>query len=635
MYFRSFVKCPTLSGYPLDFMFFSALREKLCFNSRWIFCLLLLNTVLLCLIALPYVSWMDIPEGSWLSYPYIFSTQVGLFGLMAVLCAIPSLLLLWLPTRLFRFIAVLPFIVTAVMVAIDTQVYNQYRFHLNGFVFELLIEGGDQIIDVSWFTLLVGGVVVFGLINAIIMTIVLANRWVKTKKRYFLLGISVWFSCLLFSQLTHAWKYANFDQVIPSYSHHWPLYLPLTANDWLEDNGWVEQQAGRDAHTKISHQKVTNLNYPLKPIAVEAGSETPNMVVIVLDAWRFDDANEQVTPNIETFGKQSLVFKEHLSGGNSTQMGIFSLFYGIPSTYWDAVRSSQQQPVLMETLHSLNYQMSIHGSAPLHSPPFDRTVFAGIKDLTVTTPGDTPAERDRKITDDFLEFLDSKDDTKPYFGFLFYDAAHGTSFPNDMKTPFEPYWDRVDHVKLNNDFDPTEYRNRYRNSLFYIDKLVGEVLGKLEQAGELDNTIVVITSDHGEEFNDYKKNYWGHGSNYAPAQVHVPLYLYHPGKAADIIYARTSHLDIPPTLMKEPLGVSNDISDYSVGVDLFNNNREENWVIVGSYMDYGIVGGNEIIVNRPGGYTEVTDLSLNKKEKRTMPNSELTKLLVQMSTYAK
>lgn len=616
-------------------MSFSKLRENLRFNSRWIFCLLILNAVLLSAIGIPYVSWMDIPEGSWLSYPYIFSTQIGLFGLMALLCSLPSLILIWLPTRLFRCLAVLPFIVTAILVAVDTQVYNQYRFHLNGFVFELLIQGGDQIIDVSWFTLLVGGVVAFGLINAIIMTIVLANRWIETKKRYLLLGISVWFSCLVFSQFTHAWKYANFDQVIPSYSHHWPLYLPLTANDYLEDNGWVEQQAGRDAHTKISYQKVTNLNYPLKPIQQAENAKTPNILMIVLDAWRFDDANVRVTPNIEKFGQRSLVFKEHLSGGNSTQMGIFSLFYGIPSTYWDAVRSSQQQPVLMETLHSQNYEMSIHGSAPLHSPPFDRTVFAGVKDLTVTTPGNTPAERDRKITDDFLQFLEKRDPNKPYFGFMFYDAAHGTSFPAEMETPFTPYWDRVDHVKLNNDFDPTEYRNRYRNSLYYIDKLVGEILDELEASGELENTIIVITSDHGEEFNDYKKNYWGHGSNYAPAQVHVPFYLYHPEKEADIIHTRTSHLDVAPTLMKQPLSVSNDVRDYSVGEDLFTTNRQENWVIVGSYMDYGIVGGNEIIVNRPGGYTEITDLKLNKKSERTMPNRELTKLLQQMSVYAK
>ena len=149
----------------------------------------------------------------------------------------------------------------------------------------------------------------------------------------------------------------------------------------------------------------------------------------------------------------------------------------------------------METLHLQNYEMSIHGSAPLHSPPFDRTVFAGVKDLTVTTPGNTPAERDRKITDDFLQFLEKRDPNKPYFGFMFYDAAHGTSFPAEMETPFTPYWDRVDHVKLNNDFDPTEYRNRYRNSLYYIDKLVGEILDELEASGELENTIIVITSD--------------------------------------------------------------------------------------------------------------------------------------------
>nr|WP_237729042.1 sulfatase-like hydrolase/transferase [Vibrio fluvialis] len=96
---------------------------------------------------------------------------------------------------------------------------------------------------------------------------------------------------------------------------------------------------------------------------------------------------------------------------------------------------------------------------------------------------------------------------------MFYDSAHATEFPADMEPHFTPSWNRVDHIKLDNDFNPEPYRNRYRNALYYIDGQIERVLNAVEAQGGLENTIIVITSDHGQEFNDNHKNYWGHGSN--------------------------------------------------------------------------------------------------------------------------
>ncbi|MEF1215375.1 sulfatase-like hydrolase/transferase, partial [Vibrio alginolyticus] len=161
-------------------------------------------------------------------------------------------------------------------------------------------------------------------------------------------------------------------------------------------------------------------------------------------------------------------------------------------------------PVFMDTLQAEGYRMGIFGSAPLTSPPLSRTVFKKVSDLTLKQTGETAVERDQQITDKFIEFQ-KQDSDKPYFGFLFYDAAHGTVFPEPEFAKFKPYWERVDHILLNNDFDASLYHNRYKNSLYYIDSLIGDVLKNVD----LDNTIVVISSDHGEEFNDHKMNYWG------------------------------------------------------------------------------------------------------------------------------
>ncbi|MDP2558646.1 sulfatase-like hydrolase/transferase [Photobacterium damselae subsp. piscicida] len=89
--------------------------------------------------------------------------------------------------------------------------------------------------------------------------------------------------------------------------------------------------------------------------------------------------------------------------------------------------------------------------------------------------------------------------------------------------------------------------NRYKNALFYIDGLIAKVLKHID----LQNTIIVITSNHGQEFNDNKQNYWGHSSNYSDVQIHVPLYVYLPEHNGQVINYRTNHYDIMPTLMSK------------------------------------------------------------------------------------
>ncbi len=348
---------------------------------------------------------------------------------------------------------------------------------------------------------------------------------------------------------------------------------------------------------------------------------------------RYDDANQDVTPNIAQFAQRSLRFEQHLSGGNSTQAGIFSLFYGLPATYWDSFHAVQKRPAMMKSLEALDYQFAIYASAPLNSPPFDRTVFRGIDNLRVDTPAETSPLRDQRITDDFVDFLKTRNTNQPYFGFLFYDSAHATEFPVDMEPRFTPSWNRVDHIKLDNDFNPEPYRNRYRNALYYIDGQIERVLNAVEAQGGLENTIIVITSDHGQEFNDNHKNYWGHGSNYSMAQIHVPLYIYVPGERPEKIDWKTTHLDIAPTFMHRVLGVQNSTDDYSVGYDLLDTERDREWLIIGSYFNYALVADDEIMVTYPSGAVQTMTPQLEPKRQRSLSSGDLMQALKQMNRF--
>ena len=98
-------------------------------------------------------------------------------------------------------------------------------------------------------------------------------------------------------------------------------------------------------------------------------------------------------------------------------------------------------------------------------------------------------------------------------------------------------------MELNNSFDPAPYLALYKNAVRYTDDLIQEVLDYLNSKNLLGNTIVVISSDHGDEFNDNKLNFWGHGGNFTDAQIKVPLVIHWPGKKSANVEYVTSHLD--------------------------------------------------------------------------------------------
>jgi membrane-anchored protein YejM (alkaline phosphatase superfamily) len=137
--------------------------------------------------------------------------------------------------------------------------------------------------------------------------------------------------------------------------------------------------------------------------------------------------------------------------------------------------------------------------------------------------------------------------------------------------------------------DPEYYLNDYRNSIHYVDALVGEIVQQLESLGALANTVIIVTTDHGEEFNDNKANYWGHGSNFTQYQTRVPLIIYLPDKEPQRITHATSHIDIAPTLLQDFFGCTSNIRDYSNGRNLFAKQTGLRPLVIGSYFNHALI----------------------------------------------
>ena len=170
--------------------------------------------------------------------------------------------------------------------------------------------------------------------------------------------------------------------------------------------------------------------------------------------------------------------------------------------------------------------------------------------------------------------------------------------------------DEVNYLKLSNDSDRSLMMNRYKTSVHYVDSIVKQVLDKLKETGDAENTLVIITGDHGQEVNDNLQNFWGHNGNFTDPQVKVPFAIIGPKIQADKLWNNqvlTSHQDIIPTLMKNYLGVTTKIHDYSVGEDLLGPQIQRDWILTSSYSKYGIVTPKNILEVGAVGQFEILD----------------------------
>ena len=110
------------------------------------------------------------------------------------------------------------------------------------------------------------------------------------------------------------------------------------------------------------------------------------------------------------------------------------------------------------------------------------------------------------------------------------------------------------------------------------------MIAKLKQKGLYKDSLIIFTSDHGQEFFEFGN--FGHNTNFSSAQTQVPMFIKLPDYLKEKINLPkaltnnslknlSSHIDIIPTLLTL-IGVKNPISDYSNGKNIFdeNYNRE-------------------------------------------------------------
>jgi arylsulfatase A-like enzyme len=172
------------------------------------------------------------------------------------------------------------------------------------------------------------------------------------------------------------------------------------------------------------------------------------------------------------------------------------------------------------------------------------------------------------INNSFLNWLSAQNDQQPFFAFLnYYDAHEPYLPPSPFAEQFGPARPRGDYVyEIDNanrarkwEMTPAELQieiDAYDGAIAYLDHSINQLIQELETRQLLDNTIVIVTSDHGEQLGEH--GLFDHANSLYIQALHVPLMIVNaarvPGKTR-VDHAVTLR-DLPATVL-DLLGIDN------------------------------------------------------------------------------
>ncbi len=305
----------------------------------------------------------------------------------------------------------------------------------------------------------------------------------------------------------------------------------------------------------------------------------PNVIVYLIDTLRADyltsyGADPRVSPYLHELGQDGFVFEDFFAVASWTRpttatvlTGLYPTSHGVSSgkamssslvtmgelmgsagySSWAAVANAQIGS------RTLQFEQGFHRFVPLEGlepPPVERATESSSGQINDTVI----PWLDENRGEPFFLYLHSLDPHAPYRAPGHFQEVFGKDYrgPQRGKAAAPRIAEQIGAWDLN-DEDVEYIRDTYRNEIAYQDLQIQRLVDALEERDLLDNTVIMVLSDHGEEFLDHGD--WIHGHRMWQELVRVPLILWMPegirrelGVQPKVVADPVSQLDLVPTV---------------------------------------------------------------------------------------
>ncbi|MBN1825267.1 MAG: sulfatase-like hydrolase/transferase [Candidatus Eisenbacteria bacterium] len=370
-----------------------------------------------------------------------------------------------------------------------------------------------------------------------------------------------------------------------------------------------------------------------------ARREHPNVLLLVVDTLRADRLGSygygrETTPSLDRLAAESLRFERAyttapwtLPAFGSILTGRYPWEHGATNDYL-AIRPDL--PTLAAAFReggwataafvSHIYTSSVYG----FDAGFDRfEEFRVTRDYRFDEEREPRAER---VAGEAIRWLRERDESRPFFLLVHIFDPHWTyAAPEPYTTLFDPdYNGDVDGSfrslsryfpvdSLMNDRDLEHVEALYDGEVRYADLWIGRLLDALRETGDWDKTVVVLTGDHGEEFQEHRS--FGHSFTFYDEVLRVPLLLRDPGRpGGGTVEHPVSLVDLFPTLLRiaglpAPEGLDGrPLDEEGEGRTILAGTTRE-----GRYGRAALRGENKLVWDREG--TRVYDRAADPAER--------------------
>lgn len=306
-------------------------------------------------------------------------------------------------------------------------------------------------------------------------------------------------------------------------------------------------------------------------------AQRPNILFITIDALRPDHLScygykRNTSPNLDRFSKENLMFTQAISQSTFTPPSVSSILTSTyPSMHGVSSFGNSLKPGLItlpEILKENGYYLSLisgRGRLTEFLPELE-------KEFDTYIPSNADFKTADKVTQYAIKWLRANR-KKRFFLWLFYLDPHASYRP---PSPYNKMYVNDEFAKVNNKSIPIAdesmrqsyaykvipritaekgitdvnyYISQYDGEISFTDSQIGRLLTELEGLGLYDNTVIIITSDHGESLGEHDFYFWHTHSVYEEI-IRVPLIMRYKAIGENkIINRQVQSIDIMPTIL--------------------------------------------------------------------------------------